>query len=206
MKRSDICSLMTLPPQLPAAVMHGARLMADRRQALVDFLKPGGDLVEVGTMTGAFAKFLLQVFKPQRLIAMDISGWAIRQCNMSTRLALKGVDTRLECLHGTSQKLVGNLHDSAHDLLYIDADHEYSGVCADLEAARQKVRVGGLMVLNDYYFFETDFLAKSGRWGVYGVMHAANEFLLRYAPDWEVVYYALGRGGNGGDLGMRRIR
>ena len=70
----------------------------------------------------------------------------------------------------------------------VDGDHDYSGVCGDLEAARTKVKPGGLMVLNDYYIFESIFLGgdpktkkTGGRWGTYGVIHAANEFILRCA-------------------------
>ena len=39
--------------------------------------------------------------------------------------------------------------------------------------------MGGLLVLNDYFLFESSFLASRGRWGVYGVIHATNECLLR---------------------------
>ena len=40
----------------------------------------------------------------------------------------------------------------------------------------------------------------------YGVMHAANEFLVRYGEDWEVAYYTFGPTDSGGDLGLRRLR
>ena len=32
--------------------------------------------------------------------------------------------------------------DEGFDVIYIDADHDYAGVCRDLEAAKHKVRVG----------------------------------------------------------------
>lgn len=63
------------------------------------------------------------------------------------------------------------------------------------------------MVLNDYYVFESLFLgvlqgqARSGRWGTYGVIHAANEFILRYK--WELVYLTLHQR-NEPDLAIRR--
>ena len=60
--------------------------------------------------------------------------------------------------------------------------------------------------LNDYTRFEWLFLQQRGRWGHYGVIHGANEFLVRYAKDWEVVYYTFGPYDAGGDLGLRRLR
>lgn len=58
--------------------------------------------------------------------------------------------------------------------------------------------------MNDFYFFETQFLAERGRWGVYGIIHASYEFLNRHASEWEVAYYALGTLGHG-DFAMRRV-
>ena len=71
---------------------------------------------------------------------------------------------------------------SCLDGVYVDADHDYKGVCADLEIARAKVKVGGLLALNDYYRFEWQFLAERGRWGHYGIMHAANEYVRAGQP------------------------
>ena len=50
------------------------------------------------------------------------------------------------------------------------------------------------------------FLPTRGRWGVYGIVHAANEFLVRYQPDWELVYLTLDPKGATGDVGFRRLR
>lgn len=83
------------------------------------------------------------------------------------------------------------------------SDHTYSSVCRDLHNAREKVKVGGLIVMNDYYFFESAFLFTRGRWGVYGVIHAVNEFLIRHT-NFEVAYYAF-HPKNEGDIGLRRV-
>ena len=210
MSRSDICTLMMEPPTLPAGVFSSrVRLHPDRQIALEQTLEPksgGARMVEVGTFSGAFARYLLQQFRPSELLEFDMSGWAIMQCETRTRQHAVDFNTTLRCLSGASaQRMPQVLDDGAHDLIYIDGDHAYRGVCADLEAARSKVRVGGLLVVNDYHLFETVFLPTRGRWGVYGVMHAANEFLLRYSPDWEIAYYTFAGAGNGGDLAMRRL-
>lgn len=59
------------------------------------------------------------------------------------------------------------------------------------------------MVMNDYNWFETEFLAQRGRWGVYGVIHATNEFAVRYSSEFEVAYYAMGSK-NQGDIALRK--
>ena len=60
------------------------------------------------------------------------------------------------------------------------------------------------VVMNDYHWFETDFLATRGRWGVYGIIHATNEFLVRYSAEFEVAYYAPGPM-NQGDFAVRKV-
>ena len=79
------------------------------------------------------------------------------------------------------------------------------GVCTDLEAARTKVRVGGLIALNDYYRFEWEFLAQRGRWGAYGIVHATNEFLARYRGSFEVCRRLSGSDASRGAAHTRRF-
>lgn len=88
-------------------------------------------------------------------------------------------------------------------MLLSTSDHNYAGVCQDIEEAKTKVKVGGLLVMNDYYFFESGFLFLRGRWGIYGVIHAVNEFLRRY-DNFEIAFYAL-HPRNEGDLAIRRL-
>ena len=172
LSRSDICSLLAMPPpRVPlGSVPAHSRVFADRNHALDILVPRNGSLVEVGTLTGAFTRWMLRQLRPISVVAMDVSGYAIRECASKTQ--------------------------------------RYKGVCGDLEAARPKVKIGGLMALNDYYLFETVFLAQRGRWGVYGIIHATHEFLARYASGWEVAYITMSplAGGNQADIGLRRVR
>eukprot|EP00966_Prymnesium_polylepis_P139393 3221041-Prymnesium_polylepis.1 len=106
-------------------------------------------------------------------------------CYTRTKKLGTGMGADVQCVRGDSAKSLRQLPDGSQDLIYIDGDHDYKGVCADLESARSKLRVGGLMVMNDYNWFESEFLAQRGRWGVYGVIHATNEFAVRYSREFE---------------------
>ena len=166
-------------------------------------------LLRFGTLYGQLAKWMVHNFEPSNLTVMDVSLRALAKCRDSggsTRVLGKKYGTAVNCIWGSSPKFLGKLENDMYDLIYVDGDHAYKGVCADLEAARSKVRVGGLLALNDYYRFEWQFLAAKGRWGAYGVVHAANEFLVRYQTDWELAYLTFGPEGEVGDFGMRRIR
>eukprot|EP00900_Chrysochromulina_parva_P001028 jgi/Chrpa1/10926/Chrysochromulina_OHIO_Genome00003103-RA len=210
LSRSDICSLLAMPPpRVPlGSVPAHSRVFADRNHALDILVPRNGSLVEVGTLTGAFTRWMLRQLRPISAVAMDVSGYAIKECASKTQRTAAEVGAALTCQHGDSKALLAKLPDDSQDLIYVDGDHNYKGVCGDLEAARPKVKIGGLMALNDYYLFETVFLAQRGRWGVYGIIHATHEFLARYASDWEVAYITMSplAGGNQADIGLRRIR
>jgi hypothetical protein len=200
LSRSDICSLLAMPPpRVPlGSVPAHSRVFADRNHALDILVPRNGSLVEVGTLTGAFTRWMLRQLRPISAVAMDVSGYAIKECASNTQRTAAEVGAALTCQHGDSKALLAKLPDDSQDLIYVDGDHNYKGVCGDLEAARPKVKIGGLMALNDYYLFETVFLAQRGRWGVYGIIHATHEFLARYASDWEVAYITMSplAGGN----------
>ena len=205
LSRGDPCALLAPNPvMIPAAMTANAKLYPERRRGVLQSVAKGGHLVEVGTLNGQFAKFLLRSeLKPASLAVMDIS---TKSCFSQTAKVARETGSNLHCLMGDSKKMLTKLNESAYDLIYVDGDHDYKGVCEDLESARTKVKPGGIMALNDYYRFEWQFLGERGRWGAYGVMHAANEFLVRYGKDWEVAYYTFGPTDSGGDLGLRRLR
>jgi hypothetical protein len=202
--RGNICAMMVPIATLPNSTFSSStRLHPDREAALLAHVPQHGSLLEVGTLYGDMAKFMLRQFRPSNLTVMDINAWSITRCKSWVRNVAREVGSELTCIRGDSAWQIRSLPDDSLDLAYIDGDHAYAGVCADLEAVRTKVKVGGLLVLNDYLRFEESFLARNGRWGVYGVIHAVSEFLTRYQADWEIAYYAFSPF-NEGDFGMRR--
>jgi len=205
--RGSVCGLNNLPPILPNSLTEGAnvRVLGDRMRALELMAPRNGSIVEIGTLTGTLRRWMLSHLTPTRMDIMDIEPKSITKCNKE-HAALVELG-KMRCHLGDSKQLISAMPDDSVDLMYVDGDHDYPGVCGDLEAARTKVKPGGLLVLNDYYVFETMFLGipvgqpRGARWGTYGVIHAANEFILRYK--WELVYMTL-HPRNEPDLAIRR--
>lgn len=68
----------------------------------------------------------------------------------------------------TSLDAVTFFPDEYFDFIYLDGDHHYDAVAADLDAYFPKVRPGGLIVGDDYL---------DGRWWGDGVIRAFHEFI-----------------------------
>ena len=184
--RHDSCAMTAPPPRpIPSKLLDGAKLYSDRRVALAREVQRNGTLAEVGILYGTFTRWMVAILQPAAVFAIDLKhSIAMSYCFGRTRgRAIRdGNRTRVHCLGGHSSAILKTqLDDGALDLIYIDADHEYAGVCQDLESAYPKVRVGGLLVFNDYYKLEWFSLATSGRFGVYGVMCVAR---VARAPAW----------------------
>lgn len=86
-------------------------------------------------------------------------------------------DKHINLLFRTLQKnsQIAPDFDSAIDLLFIDADHDYESVIADIKAWSPYVKQGGLMVFHDYHRGEKVF---------HGVVAAVNEWREIYKADW----------------------
>lgn len=82
-------------------------------------------------------------------------------------LALQGID--LQLLRGDSVKMAEVIDNDQLDFAYLDADHTYEAVKADIAAWWPKVRPGGTLAGHDYIGIE--------RFGVrFGVIQAVDEF------------------------------
>ncbi len=161
--------------QIPNELLQNCKLLADRKD-LLNELPKGGTVVEVGTLTGGFSRMIIDLMEPTKLHLIDFD-WS-----HFDETFLCGVDSPVERHKGDSSTLLSRFPEKYFDLVYIDADHSYSGVCRDIEAAKSKVKPGGYMVFNDYTVWspaEVEY---------YGVFRAVNEFCIR--DGWPVVYFA----------------
>ncbi len=157
------------------------------RPDIVPWLKTCGykRLAEVGVREGHLKTWMTA--KPTNVIAVDI--WAndgvkshndknIAQAKCDAMflglqgyakdLQLQGIN--LQLLRGDSVKMSSAVVDGELDFVYLDADHTYEAVKADIAAWWPKVRPGGTLGGHDYIGIE--------RFGVrFGVIQAVDEFV-----------------------------
>lgn len=97
--------------------------------------------------------------------------------------------TRFSYMHGASAEVVPHLT-RQFDFIYIDGEHRYDGVWADIANCKPLTKVGGLMMIDDYgveisgvHDYETGAIVDAP----YGVKDATDELLFA-DPDWEQVF------------------
>ncbi|MCA3372806.1 MAG: class I SAM-dependent methyltransferase [Roseomonas sp.] len=161
-------------PQIPQAQLEGCQLLTDRIEMLRRLPK-GGEVAEIGTYKGDFARAILDIMAPARLHLADITFSLCRADVLA--------DPRVERHEGLSVPFLQSCTDASFDMIYVDADHGYDAVRADVAAAAPKVKPGGLLIFNDFAR-----IIRPG-FGVLGVHQAVCEFAL--ASGWPVAYFCL---------------
>jgi predicted O-methyltransferase YrrM len=157
-----------------------------RKDMIRSIVPPGGTYAEVGVFKGEFTMFLQETLKPAKLYAIDIfegqtgsgdqDGNNFSFCRLEETYAMldsKGIVT----LKGDSSTTVKTLKDESLDMIYIDADHEYSAVKKDLEASYPKVKKGGWIMGHDY---EMNMSKALQAFDCNGLRRAVDEFCAKY--------------------------
>lgn len=157
------------------------------RRTMLKKMPMNGICVEIGVWRGEFSKILLEELSPRHLYLID--PWAVQE-DEAGGASLAGAQdkSKMDVIHdhvqatfapqiaaGTvsiirdySAPALGNFEDQSIDFIYLDGDHSFEGVLADLQAAHDKLRVGGVVMLDDYH--------QKGWWGD-GVIRALNTFV-----------------------------
>lgn len=163
-------------PPFPPHLIQSARLYPSREFMVTQFAK-GGVVAEVGTQHGYFARHIMDVLQPDALHVFDIDFAPLDESGLLN--AFPNVTRHL----GNSPEMMAALPDAYFDWIYIDGDHTYEGVKADLHAAAAKLKPGGFLALNDFTYWSVLEL------DAYGVATATVEFCVENA--WEVTGFAL---------------
>lgn len=162
----------------------------DARNAVLNALPKGGVGVEIGVWKGDFSERILRTAKPLTLHLIDpwvasadanhvAEAWygsgKVSQGDMdgiykgvTERFARDIAAQRVRIHRAASAEAMASLEESSVDFVYVDGDHLYEGVRADLEAAFRATKPGGLICCDDYQL---------GAWWGDGVVRAVHQFL-----------------------------
>ncbi len=164
-------------------------LIAPARQTLLEMLPKQGIGAEVGVFKGDFSDELLQNAKPERLYLIDpwiaVEGEVYRTARYGTarrsqadmdqihagvmrRFSEQITSGRVVIHRAPSATVLAAMPDRSLDWIYIDGDHTYESVIADLRLAFVKVRPGGFICGDDY---------SADGWWSHAVIRAVHDFL-----------------------------
>lgn len=120
-----------------------------------------GTAVEIGSYSGEGTMILAKYFKHVLAVdpwlnGYDINDVASSQCPMKFVLAkfhenTKGFDN-VSYSQSKSLDALDFIKDGELDLVYVDGDHRYEAVLADLKGWLPKLRAGGIMAGHDWSF------------------------------------------------------
>lgn len=139
-------------------------------------------MAEIGVWCGEAAEILASELKPETYYAVDAwtpgngKDWRPYEQAMSEfERAKERISANVIVLRGDSQAMAAQVENASLDFVYIDANHSYASVRADIRAWRPKVREGGIIAGHDYAY------ASNARRKKYGVVRAVNEIF--FCPD-----------------------
>lgn len=116
-------------------------------------------VVEVGSLYGRSVLFLAETLhglgKRANVTAVDTWAWdqhpkATQDAFLDLARSIPGCDD-MWAMRGSSTEMALGFPDASLDLVFIDADHSFDAVKADIEAWRHRVKPGGLIAGHDYH-------------------------------------------------------
>lgn len=165
------------------------RIVVDARETLLASLPTGGTGMEIGVWKGDFSARILARTNPKRLHLVD--PWKAAEgerydkawygLNKTTQAQMNAIhesvvkrfaESEAVVIHRkTAMEFLPDVADKSLDFVYVDGDHTYESVLSDLNAAFEKVRVGGYICGDDYSL---------GQWWQDGVVKALHQFLASH--------------------------
>lgn len=189
-----------LPYVLKQIHVENARLFADRIEMLRSFSSQKGlTIAEIGVAYGDFSKSILDILNPKSFHAYDIFQFHKVPviCGEKTGNILNGLSHRaffekrfakeidagqVLVFEGDSATEMEKREDGTYDIIYIDGDHHYDGVYRDAIVSMMKLKPGGILIFNDYIYF--DHIAGYH----YGIIQVVNDLCVNHG--WEITHFA----------------
>lgn len=162
------------------------------RNKLLRHIPKNAKVAEIGVYKGKFSKKILRMTRPSTLSLIDAWDIDVERGHIPHKdqldktgfnsyakklpLTLKpySLSSRIKTHHGLSVPMARNFEDGELDWIYVDADHSYEGVLADLEAWSKKVRPDGLIFGHD--FTNQPSAIRDG----FGVIKAVQDFVTQH--------------------------
>lgn len=113
---------------------------------------PAPNLLEIGAYEGRSTVWFLENFRDARLTVIDPWAYTDGADEKTYNRFISNIRphaARVTVMRGKSQ-LARTLPDSSFDLIYVDGDHRAAAVMHDAAISFDLVRVGGLIVFDDY--------------------------------------------------------
>lgn len=166
------------------------------RQKILNKVTKGGVCVEIGVWRGDFSRMILDTVKPMHLALIDpwqhfgddeqSEAFAGRTEEERFEKIYQGVckkyaseiaSGQVSIMRELSKTAIAQFDDDTIDFAYIDGDHSYDGVCADLNDIFPKMKTDGIIAFDDYH--------RRGWWGD-GVLRAIHEFIGQHPSECRV--------------------
>lgn len=171
-----------------------------RGSAIIRRLPSNASMAEVGVLLGVLSEYVLRQRKDVSLLMID--SWQTTDTQPESYKATgddhalhsdpkrvlshrQQAENRARHFPGratimamTSLEAAANVPDASLDLVFLDADHSYEGVKADIAAWLPKVKAGGWIGGHDYANTDPRFR--------FGVTEAVDEWAADYGRDVEV--------------------
>lgn len=146
-------------------IEQGMQDLANQRRFICEEVFPvGGIGVEIGVFLGQFSEIILEVTNPEKLYLVDpwnedtsypdtvnIGKRSKSQMDeLAERVKEKfKEDERVKIIRSTSDLFFSNLkHGTKFDFIYVDGNHNYENVRADLSNAWKFLKPGGVIVVD----------------------------------------------------------
>jgi len=161
-------------PGMVAVLNDQARTLRQRdrrkvtgRDALLLHMPKGGDGVEIGVWRGDFSLILLNELQPKQLTLVDpwpapdvapivypgeVADQTAADDIFGFVVSRFGADPRVRILRKGSLDAVSDFADKSLDWVYVDGLHFVDDVRADLKAWAPKLKPGGVLCGDDYYW------------------------------------------------------
>ena len=133
-----------------------------RRKFFLEMMPKNSICAEIGVQRAFFSVQILKIVRPKKLFLIDPWTFYDPKKNAQERLdefyqiVKKRMKNKpnVEILKGKSIEILNSFPDNHFDWVYIDGDHSYEAVKADLEISYKKVKTNGLITGDDFMYIK----------------------------------------------------